>query len=368
MATSETGEDEDDAFYAAARLLSGAPQVSGQDGGAPDASVTGAVAPPTLPTFIPGVTAEAANATALVAGTVPPPSTTPPMPVAQRLAPFTQFLAAYPGSGWSAAVQLNLGLEYYRSGYFSKAIAAYQAAWSLGRNATDYRAKSVVDRAVGELARMYSRLGRATELEALLADVGARAVQGPATELMTNARESDWVMRNNPGVAFLCGPKALANVLLALGATPDAVSFLRAARSGPNGFTLAQVGALADQVGLAYRLIYRTAGQGAVPVPSVINWRLHHYAAIVAQASDGTYRVQDPTFASGDLYLLPDAIDAESSGFFLVPTSIPQDPAWRDATDAEASRRIFIDVFGEPVCSDCSFDGFKNSYHLSTVL
>jgi ABC-type bacteriocin/lantibiotic exporter with double-glycine peptidase domain len=79
--------------------------------------------------------------------------------------------------------------------------------------------------------------------------------------------------------------------------------------------------------------------QEAVPVPSIINWKLNHYAAIVEERQ-GRYRIQDPTFGSGDMWVTQAAIDAESSGYFLVPNQVKTPSAtaaWRDATEQEAS-------------------------------
>lgn len=269
-------------------------------------------------------------------------------------APLVAFLAAYPHSGWSAAIHTNLGLAYYQRGFFSKAIAAYEAAYREGRAATDFRARALVDRAIGELARMHARVGHLAELDALTAEIGDRPIQGGAAELLTGAREGAWTMHHNPGISYLCGPKALRNVLETLGAAPRALAVVDEARSGEHGFSLAQVSALADQAGLKHRLIYRRPGQ-PVPVPSVIHWKLSHYAAIVRRTERGTYEVKDPTFG-GDLDISEDAIDEEGSGFFLVPVEPSTGAtqlAWRDATPSEATH-----VYGM---------GFPNAYLLGAV-
>ena len=54
-------------------------------------------------------------------------------------------------------------------------------------------------------------------------------------------------------------------------------------------------------------------------MPSVINWNVHHYAAILRQ-QDRVYGIDDPTFGDvSGVALTAKAIDAESSGYFLVP-------------------------------------------------
>lgn len=64
--------------------------------------------------------------------------------------PLVAFLAAHPNSGWRIALMTNLGIAYLRDGYFSRALDAWGTAWREGRTVTDYRAKALVDRAVGE--------------------------------------------------------------------------------------------------------------------------------------------------------------------------------------------------------------------------
>jgi RHS repeat-associated protein len=231
------------------------------------------------------------------------------------------FVAAHPQSNWNAAIYTDLGFGYYRAGYYSKAFTSLERAWDLGRNADNPQLRLMVDRAVGELARMHARVGHDKELEALLKDIGKRPIGGPATETIQGAREGLWAFHHDPGEAYLCGPAALRNVLTVLKAKPEQLKVAEDARSGPHGFSLPQLAALADQAKLKYTLIHRAPGQ-PMPVPSVVNWNVHHYAAITG-TQGALYTVQDPTFGgSGGNALTGKAIDAESSGYFLVPASV----------------------------------------------
>jgi len=232
--------------------------------------------------------------------------------------PLLAFVEAHPRSNWNAALYLNLGLGYYHAGYYSRAITDYEKAWSLGKNAPSFQAHLMIDRAVGELAEMHARLGHAKEIEAVLADIGKRPIGGPATELLQGAREGLATFYHRPEIAYLCGPYALRNLLISLHADARQIKIAEDAHSGPHGFSLQQLAELADRSGFRYTLVYRKPGQ-PIPVPSVINWNVHHYAAIIGQ-EQGQYLVQDPTF--GNIAAAPltaKAIDAESSGYFLVP-------------------------------------------------
>src|SRR5579859_6705359 len=41
----------------------------------------------------------------------------------------TGFLRSWPQSRWCASMLLHLGVEYYNSGYYSKALSAWENAW-----------------------------------------------------------------------------------------------------------------------------------------------------------------------------------------------------------------------------------------------
>ncbi|MCC6716313.1 MAG: peptidase C39, bacteriocin processing [Acetobacteraceae bacterium] len=265
----------------------------------------------------------------------------------ERAKPFIDFLAQYPSSGWAMAVHINLGLGYHRSGYYSRALASYEQAWALGKNSRiNNEAKRLTDRAVGELLRMHARIGHMDEIDALLAEIRDRDIQGSASELVTGAKEGVWLMRNRPGIAFLCGPKALVNVLSRVGGTNAQILIAHSAESGPKGFSLTQLSELASKTGLKHRIIKREPGQ-PIPAPAIIHWKLNHYAAVVDE-KDGRYMLDDPTFLAGAEAMTREAIDAEGSGYFIIPESAkptgPGDAAgWRTVDPASDEAKA---VFG----------------------
>jgi RHS repeat-associated protein len=229
----------------------------------------------------------------------------------------TQFLTAYPTSRWRASILLDMGIVYRWTGYFSKALESWEGAWRLLKNETEPQAKALADRALAELMELNARVGRYETLKPLLAEIRGRQIRGSADEKISRAKEGFWMMENKPGESFLCGPSALSNVFAATHPLNPAVpTALTAARSSVQGFSLAQVEALAKESGLKYRMARRTPG-ATVPIPCVVNWKVGHYAALVKE-DHGRYLVEDPTFAY-DIWISPGALDAESSGYFLIP-------------------------------------------------
>lgn len=256
---------------------------------------------------------------------------------AEHVAVLQAFLDAHPDSPWGLALRTNLGLTYYQLGYFSRAIDAWESAWRESRALSQPQAKRLADRALGELLRMHARLGHADRVEALLKESKDRPLQGPATEAVAGAREGLWMMRNDHGVAYLCGPMALKSILQAQGADPARIAALDAVRSGPHGITLETVGELARRVQLPYTIARRAPGT-PIPLPAVVHWKVNHYAAIVGEEG-GRYHLKDPTFGR-DLWISKDALESEASNYFVIPEQAAKQPGWSQVALAEAKQIV----------------------------
>ncbi len=268
----------------------------------------------------------------------------------------TGFLDKHPQSPWRAALLTDLGLEYYNTAHYSLALEAWEKAWPLAKDATDMKGKAIADRAAGELAFMYARLGRMTELEALLKSVEGRTFVGAATEKIAGAREGLWNMQNKPEISFKCGPYALQRILLSdqrlLTSSPtNAMMEIANAASTQKGLSLPQVAELSKKVGLNYQMAFRNpltpslspsdgerVSEGRVRgdfiVPSVVHWKVGHYAAMVRQEGD-RYLLEDPTFGN-TVWATRQALEAEASGYFLIPPGdLPR--GWRSVNTQEGA-------------------------------
>ena len=248
----------------------------------------------------------------------------------------TGFLSRYPDSGWAPALLTNLGLSYLHYGYFSLAVDSWQKAWALGRHATAPDARALVDRSVSELARLYASLGQIENLAALFDEIGDRPVSGSATEALQVARETLSLAHNDPRHLFICGPFALRSLMLTQGKGQDQGNFVLSYRAGPDGTSLAEVAQLADQLKFPYRLVFRKPGQ-SVPVPSVVHWKVGHFGAITEEAN-GRFHVEDPVAPGTGLWVTRAALDAETSGYYLVPAAARAKTEWRDVSAEEAGR------------------------------
>jgi RHS repeat-associated protein len=243
------------------------------------------------------------------------------------------FLEEHPDSPWRAALLTGLGLEYYNTAYYSRALAAWSEAWLLAQDATDAKGKAIGDRAVGELIALQARLGHMPELENLLKSIEGRPLAGPATERVANARGGLAEMTQRPEISFRCGPLALLRI--ALTSAPEkageVASMIHSSASTRRGFSLGQVADLSRKAGLKCQMARRAAG-AAFLLPSVVHWKVGHYAALVRQEGD-RYLVQDPTFRN-DVWATRQALEEETSGYFVVPSG-PLPRGWSAVESAE---------------------------------
>ena len=230
--------------------------------------------------------------------------------------PITDFLIQHPKSAWKASLLTNLGLIYRQSGYWTKALDSWEQAWNLSKNETGKEASQIADRAVAELAELNSRIGRFDRLEKLFVETDARQMHGSAAAKVAMAHNGLWMMLNRPGKSFRCGPFALGRIQKAQNPNAPLNDLIFNSKSSLKGISLDQVDDLANQMGMNYQMAKRNPGAQVI-VPSVVNWKVGHYAAIIKELN-GRYLIQDPTFTD-DIWVSRQALDEESSGYFVVP-------------------------------------------------
>ncbi len=140
-------------------------------------------------------------------------------------------------------------------------------------------------------------------------------------------------MKERPEISFRCGPLALLRIVLA--ADPEKAGqvapIVRTSASTQRGFSLRQVADLSQKIGLNYQMARRATGAAHI-VPSVVHWKVGHYAALIREEGD-RYLLQDPTFRN-DVWATKTALDEETSGYFVVPAGkLPM--GWNPVESAE---------------------------------
>jgi RHS repeat-associated protein len=225
------------------------------------------------------------------------------------------FLERYPASGWRAAILGNLGFMAAGEGRYSQALLDLRRAWEAGRKIEQVEVKRFVDRVVGELIQLETRLGHREAVARLLAEVEGRELSGSASEALAFGREGLWQMENPTAGTFLCGPLALAQMLEPHEAL-DSFGFRRDFELSvkTEGYSLAELLGLAQGQGYDLVALYRESG-APIPVPSVVHWKTGHYAAIV-ETEGSRYRIRDAALGR-DQWITGDVLESEGSGYFL---------------------------------------------------
>ena len=251
----------------------------------------------------------------------------------------TSIVERFPHSPWRMALLLDLGLEYEHYGYFSRALDAFEGAWREGKDAVGAYQKPLVDRAIGELALLHAQLGHEDRVKALLAEIGDRPLSNPGGQFAQTARETLSVMENDPKHLYLCGPAALKSLMMENPATtPEQVQFVITYRASPKGVSLAELARLASEAKVSLAPVFRKPDQ-PVPVPSIVHWKLGHYAAILGRENGG-YRIKDPVLGAEARWVPAGAIEEEASGYFLAQAGDIQKAGWRQV-DGEEAGQIF---------------------------
>jgi len=254
----------------------------------------------------------------------------------ERIAAIDDFLVRQPASVWRPGLLVNLGMLYDSTGRWSKAMDAFEQAWNGSKGATDAPARRLADLALGLFMNANARIGRHERLAPLLAEIDGRELIGPGAAHVVGAREGVRRMTTQPGDAFKCGVLALNRMLKAVGKPIAGKTFrkLRDARSTAKGVSLEQLQKLSTDFGLNCRMAKRTPGS-EILVPSVVSWKVGHYSAITKKLGN-SYLIEDISFMK-DTWVLADAIDAESSGYFLVLSgSLPA--GWAPVEAAEGGK------------------------------
>jgi len=276
----------------------------------------------------------------------------------RNISSLTNFVTQHPQSRWVGSLDYNLGVIHYQTGYLSLALKDWQASWDLLKAATERELHALADRAFGELVVLNGELGRTGELKKFFEETKGRGFIGTGAERVQAAKEGYQIMKTHPTVAFKCGPFALDSIRTAGKNRHPRSKMVEGATSTTKGTSLAQVKTWSEKLGMDYQMAKRSNGASLI-VPSVMHWKLGHFAALVREKK-GKYLIQDPTFAGAEFWVTADALEAETSGYFLVPAG-PLPNGWTTVSKDEAAQvwerggalARDQDDTGKKACKDC---------------
>ncbi|MBX7223798.1 MAG: hypothetical protein K1Y36_28040 [Blastocatellia bacterium] len=273
----------------------------------------------------------------------------------EAVEPLVAFLKKHPHSEWNDSLLINLGLVYRRTGYFLKALDAWETAWKNSKTSTDPTMSAIADRALGELAQLHARLGHQQRMTELVKEHDSRNIRSSANEKFSYAKQGLRLMQNRPDKAFKCGPYALDSIRMMLNPKDANNPIIDAFCSTAKGTSLAQVAGLAKELGMEFQLAKREPGAPVV-TPAVIHWKAGHFAALFEPSAQPAamkyrYRVEDPTFGT-EMFISQAALDSELSGYALIPAGkLPE--GWQPVTEAEAKT-----IWGKGACENIDPDNY----------
>jgi len=255
-------------------------------------------------------------------------------PSSDNMEQLEKFLSDYPNSAWRVSLLTNMGILYRDGGYWVEAFSSWEKAWQLGKMETEPMRKLIVDQALGSAADLALKISWVDYLKMLLEQAKGRDLHGPASELISNARAGLYLMQKDETKTARCGPLAVRRILASIDRVKASSNELKEPVPNELGTTFVQLRQFTHELGLNYQMAFRAAGSKVI-VPSVVNWKVGHHAALTQQVN-GRYIVEDVTF--GRKFAISErAIDRESSGYFLIPQGkLPA--GWRSVEPSEGEK------------------------------
>lgn len=226
------------------------------------------------------------------------------------------FLVAHPATVWRASVLATLGSMEAGSHAYTRALESYDAAWRLAKDASGSDAKAVADFAISQAIALAASFGQLEKAETRIKHLGTRELSGAAAVNVSAARETLYMMRTDTEHVTLCGPAALMALHSHVnGVDVKSPGALTSFKGSIEGTSLLDLEHLADAAGMSLRKIKRDA-DAPIPVPSIVHWKIGHYATVVDQVG-GRLRIVDRS-RQQDYWIDQDTFVDESSDYFLV--------------------------------------------------
>jgi hypothetical protein len=128
---------------------------------------------------------------------------------ASAIEPFTAFLREYPSGAWRASLLVNVGGMHRTAGFLTRALRAWDEAWSLAKDETSMEGRAIADTAAANALDTLATLGHLPGLERWLERTSHRAMTGSAQARARRAREARALIAEHPEHTIASGPKAL---------------------------------------------------------------------------------------------------------------------------------------------------------------
>lgn len=245
------------------------------------------------------------------------------------------FLKAHPQSRWAPSLRHELARRQFKRGFFSQAVAGWDALWDELKERHDAGAVEVANVVLSQLLDTYIGLGKADRLTALIGDQESRPGNPVIQAKAMRAKQAIWLLKHKGAQNVMCGPVALYCILRHNHQTFVPVRLNDITDDYiATGISLSQIKQYSDTYHLGMAMARKSPGQ-PIPTPAVMHLANGHYSAITAE-TNGNYFLEDrPMQFQGWVSL--EALEAQASGYFLIPARSFSD-GWRSVSEPEGSR------------------------------
>ena len=227
-----------------------------------------------------------------------------------------------------------------RFGYFAKQGDLLRSAWEVAKQRQGVDGMLQADATLASYLRFLARSGKKQELRQLLEETEERPLSGFAWQARYHAKETLWFLENQAEKNIFCGFNAANDICAPRGKAPifpDIHDEAERKKFIEKGLSLYELKEHSREAGGDLVIVKRVSGE-ALPVPSVAHLSYDHYVALTERGESGVVMADKAMEFSGEV---PDAVvNAQSSGYFLVPEGAELGPEFARVGDKEA-RGVF---------------------------
>lgn len=272
-------------------------------------------------------------------------------------APFDTFLRDHADTPWRASLLVNIGGRLRDTGAYTRALAAWDAAWTLTKHATDPHGRAVADLALAEWLTLSFALMRIDEVEARLAAIATRDVRGSSGNRVALVRERLASWRAHPEQFVPAEARALARLSSfirkddrTIGAVAasvtDAEQFVvgrakKARASRPLGWLIGP----AKRLGLRLRAMRRGAG-APFAAGALVPLKNGHLLALLESRGD-RFTAYDAVL-NRELSVSRATLDEEASDYALMSGAAARTAGWTEVAVAALPMQILRCPPGTP--------------------
>jgi RHS repeat-associated protein len=258
----------------------------------------------------------------------------------ETTAPIDAFLRAHRDTPWRASLLVNIGGQLRDAGAYTRALAAWDEAWTVAKHATEPHGRDVADLAVAEWLMLSMSLMKIDDVDTHLAAIARRDVRGSSGTRIAQVRQRLISWRAHPEQFVPAEARALERLAsfarkgqMTTAATVSDANHLTTLK-GKKANASRRLGWLigpAKRLGLALRAMRRSAG-APFAAGSLVSLKNGHVLALLDSEGD-RFTAYDAVL-NRDLSVTRTTLDDEASAYALMPGADAGAAGWTEVDAA----------------------------------